>query len=283
MNVLKNFHPACVFLYFFYIIFISIFSFDPIILCVGFLGVVLYCLLITEKRALIKSLLIYFIIFLAVAVTNPLFSHNGKTVLFFINDNRVTLEAFIYGAVLGIAIVEVILWFKAFNLVFDSERIIFLFGKISPKLALVFSMTLRFIPSFIKSFKEINKTQKLLSGNKRINRYLLSFSAVITSAMENSIITSDSMKSRGYGLKKRTCYSRFKITLSDIVFMIFSTLMFIISVVWRTGYVYYPSFVFPELGVYNTLGYTAFFVLAFTPFIIEAKEGIRWKYSISKI
>lgn len=101
--------------------------------------------------------------------------------------------------------------------------------------------------------------------------------------MENSIITSDSMKSRGYGLKNRTCYSRFKITLSDIVFMIFSTLMFIISVVWRTGFEYYPSFIFPELGVYNVLGYTAFFILAFTPFIIEAKEGIRWKYSISKI
>lgn len=40
----------------------------------------------------------YVSMFLLVAVTNPLFSHNGVTPLFYLNGNPVTLEAFVYGA-----------------------------------------------------------------------------------------------------------------------------------------------------------------------------------------
>ncbi|MEE3428230.1 MAG: energy-coupling factor transporter transmembrane component T [Ruminococcus sp.] len=283
MNTLKNFNPIVLLIYFIYVLFISIFSFNPILLISGMLGAVLYCLVVSDKRSLLKSIAACIIILLAVTITNPLFSHNGKTVLFFINDNRVTLEAFVYGAVLGLCITEVILWFNCFNLVFDTERFIFLFGKISPKLALVLSMTLRFIPNFIKSFREINRTQKLISNKRRLKRYLNSFSAVITQAMENSIITSDSMNSRGYGSKKRTFYSRFRFTLSDAVFLIITSVLFVLSVVYKTDFTYYPELIFPSINFLEALGYLSFIILTFIPFIYELKEGIRWKYLISKI
>ncbi len=283
MNTLKSFNPIVLLIYFIYVLFISIFSFNPILLISGMLGAVLYCLVVSDKRSLLKSITACIIILLAVTITNPLFSHNGKTVLFFINDNRVTFEAFVYGAVLGLCITEVILWFKCFNLVFDTERFIFLFGKISPKLALVLSMTLRFIPNFIKSFREINRTQKLISNKRRLKRYLNSFSAVITQAMENSIITSDSMNSRGYGSKKRTFYSRFRFTLSDAVFLIITSVLFVLSVVYKTDFTYYPELIFPSINFLEALGYLSFIILTFIPFIYELKEGIRWKYLISKI
>jgi energy-coupling factor transport system permease protein len=283
MNTLKNFNPIVLLIYFIYVLFISIFSFNPILLISGMLGAVLYCLVVSDKRSLLKSIAACIIILLAVTITNPLFSHNGKTVLFFINDNRVTLEAFVYGAVLGLCITEVILWFKCFNLVFDTERFIFLFGKISPKLALVLSMTLRFIPNFIKSFREINRTQKLISNKRRLKRYLNSFSAVITQAMENSIITSDSMNSRGYGSKKRTFYSRFRFTISDAGFLIITSVLFVLSVVYKTDFTYYPELIFPSINFLEALGYLSFIILTFIPFIYELKEGIRWKYLISKI
>ncbi len=283
MNTLKNFNPVVLLLYFVYVLFISIFSFNPILLASGMLGAVLYCLVVSDKRSVIKSLSACIVILLAVTVTNPLFSHNGKTVLFFINDNRVTLESLIYGAVLGLCITEVIIWFKCFNLVFDSERFIFLFGKISPKLALVLSMTLRFVPSFIKSFREINRTQKLIGNSRRLKRYLNSFSAVVTQSMENSIITSDSMNSRGYGAKKRTFYSRFRFTLSDALFLIISTTLLALSVIFKSDFTYYPGFTFSEINAVSVTGYLSFIVLAFIPFIYELKEGIRWKYLISKI
>lgn len=282
MNTLKNFHPLTLFLYFLYVLFISVFSFNPIVLVSGLSGAVLYCLIISDKKAALKLLLTCIIMFLIVTLTNPLFSHNGKTVLFFINDNRVTLEAFIYGGVLGFAIAEVILCFKCFNLVFDSEMLIFLFGKISPKIALVFSMTLHFIPNLIRSFKEINGSQKTVNKH-RVKRYLSSFSAVITLAMENSIITSDSMKARGYGCGKREYYNRFKITPADAVYIAVFTALFLLSIIFKSDFIYYPDFIFPGLYSLNIVGYTAFFILAFIPFLFELKEGVKWKYSISKI
>ena len=271
-------------MYFFFVIFISIFSFNPIYLVIGFSGALFFGFYLFEKKSLAKSAAVYLIVFIAVAITNPLFSHNGATVLFFINDNRVTLEAFIYGAVLGLAVIEVIFWFKCINSVFDSEKLIFLFGKIFPKLALVFSMTLRFIPEFVRSFKNINTSQKLI-GKKipRLKRYMLSFSAVITQSMENSILTSDSMKARGYGLKPRSFYYRFRFTVSDAVYLIISAVLFTVSLICVGEFTYYPELIIPKADMRICAGYVSFFLLSFIPFIYEVKEGIRWKYSISKI
>lgn len=281
MNSFKNLNPYFLITYFVFVLFISIFSFNPLYTGGGMLGAVSYCFLILEKKNIYKSLLIYLLVFLAVTLLNPLFSHNGKTVLFFINDNRITLEALIYGAVLALAIVEVIFWFKCFNTIFDSEKIIFLFGKISPKTALVFSMTLRFIPNFINNFKSVNMSQKLINKNHRLKRYLNSFSAVITQSMEDSIITSDSMNARGYGLKHRTFYSRFKFTSTDLILLIISAVLFVLTIIERTSFLYYPGFLAPKLSLLNCLSFLSFLVLSFIPFIFEIKEGIRWRFSVS--
>lgn len=279
MNNFKNLNPYTLISYFVFVLFISIFSFNPVYLGLGMLGAVFYCFLILEKKNIFKSLLLYLSVFIFVTILNPLFSHNGKTILFFINDNRITLEALIYGAVLGLAIVEVMVWFKCFNFVFDSERFIFLFGKISPKTALVFSMTLRFIPNFIKTFRSVNTSQKLIDNKSRLKRYLNSFSAVITQSMENAIITSDSMNARGYGLKHRTFYNRFKFTLTDSAVLIISAVLFVITLIGRNSFEYYPDFILPAFSY----SYISFFILSFLPFFFEIKELIKWKYSVLKI
>lgn len=283
MSTFSNFHPAVLFSYFFFVIFISIFSFNPIVLIIGFTGALFFSLFIFDKKKLLKSFGFYLLIFTAISLTNPLFSHNGATVLFFINDNRVTLEALIYGGVLGLTVIEVILWFKIVNKIFDSEKLIYIFGRAFPKIALVISMTLKFIPDFVRSFKEINNALRLSLKCGRLKRYTLSFSAVITQSMENALITSDSMRSRGYCLKPRSFYYRFKFTAFDGVYLLVSAGLFILSLVFKTDFTYYPEFSASALGIRTISGYIFFAALSFMPFIYELKEGIRWKFLISKI
>lgn len=62
------------------------------------------------------------------------------------NDNPVTLEAVCYGFAVGVMIMSVFYWFKCFNAVMSSDKFIYLFGRVIPKLALLLSMTLGFIP-----------------------------------------------------------------------------------------------------------------------------------------
>ena len=56
-------------------------------------------------RELARNLAYYFFLFLLLAVVNPLFVHNGETILFFMNDNPITLEAFFYGMIVAVMII----------------------------------------------------------------------------------------------------------------------------------------------------------------------------------
>ena len=167
---------------------------------------------------------------------------------------------------------------------FDSERLLYLFGKTFPKLALVISIALGFVPQFIRTFKSINSAQKSLNSKQgRVRRYLTSFSAVITRSMESAIITSDSMKSRGYGLKNRTNFSRFRFTSYDGAYICVFLLLLVCTlpalVLGLAQVQFYPYITF-ELPIVSLLSFAA---LALIPSIFEVKEGLKWKYSISKI
>lgn len=78
----------------------------------------------------------YVPLFLMVAVTNPLFSHNGVTPLFFLNGNPVTLEAFIYGIAIAVMVIAIIMWCKCCSEVMTSDKLLYLFGRVIPKLSL---------------------------------------------------------------------------------------------------------------------------------------------------
>ena len=146
-------------------------------------------------RVLARNLLYYFFFFLLLAVTNPLFAHNGETILFFMNDNPITLEAFVYGAALAIMIVGVMFWCKNYNLIMTSDKFIYLFGKAIPRLSLVLSLALRFIPLFKEQIHKINQTQKVMglySTDSRMDRLMSGmrvFNSILSWAIENSLET----------------------------------------------------------------------------------------------
>ncbi len=288
MNTFKNFHPVTLICYYIYIFLISMLTFNPVYLLSGFIGSFLFTTTNNDSRFSYKSLTGYFILFVLISITNPLFSHNGATPLFFINDSRITLEAIIYGMCLGLMIIEILFVFKSFNLVFSSDKLIYLFGKKLPKLGLVISMSLNFVPKFVKSFKDIYSNQRYFGGEQgRIKSDLLSFSSVITQSLENSIDLLDSMKARGYGLKPRTFYSTFKFTLYDGIYLIIMSALFILSmsgIIFKsTEVTFYPYIGFAKLNSIAIISYISFFVLSLLPFIFQLKEGLKWKYSISKI
>lgn len=278
--MIKNLHPLTLFIYFFFVIFIAIFTFNPLFLFCSLLGALLFLFALDGTKA-IKILVLYFIAIIVLSLSNPLFSHNGATILFFINDSRITLEAFIYGVVASVMIVSVIIWFNCFNKVFDSEKIIYLIGRFFPKIALVFSMVLRFIPRIISEFKNINNAQKSINTN-RFKRYIGAFSAVITRSMESSIVTSDSMSARGYALKGRTFFHRFRFTAFDAIYTCLFTALLFFSLLWQSEVVYYPYFEI-KLSLLNIYSLIAYMVLTLLPFILELKEVLLWKLSLSKI
>ena len=138
------------------------------------------------------------------------------------SGNWITLEAIVYGIVLGAVMFIVIQWFSCYNTVMTSDKFIYLFGRIIPALSLVLSMALRFVPRFLRQLKVIRNGQKAMGRDvsegtvlNRIKYGLQMVSILVTWALENAIETSDSMRSRGYGLHGRTAFSIYRLTRRD--------------------------------------------------------------------
>ena len=93
MKAFEWYHPIILFVYFIAMILITMFTQHPVLLGISFVCAVSFCGMLTGLKKLLKSLAYSIPVLLVIAVTNPLFSHNGETVLFFLNDNPVTLEA----------------------------------------------------------------------------------------------------------------------------------------------------------------------------------------------
>lgn len=286
MNFFAKLHPFVLLMYFVAVLSVSMFIQHPIYLTLSFLGGVGFLVFLKGVKSTVVNLLTFIPLCLIIALTNPLFSHNGATPLFFVNGNAFTLEALIYGGVFALLIICVIFWFSAFHCIFDSEKILFLFGKISPKISLIFSMALNFIPNFTRYFKEILAVQKVNEKSK-INLYISCFSAVITHSLEDAVEVSDAMSARGYGTGKATCFSRFKFKSCDVVIIIFITLLtattYFAIITNQATFIFYPVIACKPFNLSSVASYSAFGALCFMPIFFQIKEDLKWKYSISKI
>lgn len=269
---------------------ISMFCMNPFILLFSIFGAVLFYL-IRNGRKNGKQHGYWLLFFLILAFINPLVSHNGVTVLFVMNQNPVTLEALIYGIVAATMILSVVYWFRSYTEIMTSDRLLYVFGFLSPKLALVLSMSLRYVSLFSEQAKKVNQTQKALGLYKEDNIVdtmkgkLRVFSILLTWALENGIITADSMQARGYGKGKRSRFTKFQMRKQDVVFLLLSVLLFAgcIFGIREVEVQYYPAMRIGKATARAVTGYVAYALLACLPAMIEIKEKIKWKYLESKM
>ena len=293
MKAFSDYHPFVLMTYFLSVTIISMFSVHPIFIGVSLFGAFCLFSLLTSGKDVLSNIAFYIPMFILISVTNPLFSHNGETPLFFLNDNPITLEAILYGMAISVMLIAVMFWFKSYSEVMTSDKFIYLFGKIIPKLSVILSMALRFTPLYIKQIKRITRTQKTLglyTSNSLTDRFLSSirvFSSILTWSLENAVDTADSMKARGYGLKGRTHFSLFRFTKRDsysLFFILISDLVILCGFMLREVYFsYYPTVTDIRFSVFAQTIYVFFAFLSLFPAIIEIKENLKWKYLISKI
>lgn len=285
-------HPAVLLLYFAVVITTAMFLRNPVSQLCVFAGAAVLYVLIKKKRVL-RDALFYAILFIAVTITNPIFSHNGNTEIFSIAGIPFTLESFAYGASIAVMLISVMMWCKVFNECITEDKILYLFGKKTPSLALIISMSIKFIPLFIRKYKEISGIQKTMglslsqTRSESIRAAIGTFTVFLSREFENALETATSMNARGYGLKKKSTFSVFRFTATDIsllsVILILSIMLFLGTAFQENEFMYYPAITPVDFSFFASLSYVACLALSFLPFIIETGENIKWRYFISKI
>lgn len=283
-------HPLVDLTFFVLVLAFAMFLSHPAVQLAGLVCAALFALRCTG-RGFGRRMAMLLPLMLLAAVVNPLVSHQGVTVLFrFPSGNACTLESVLYGFSAAVRLGTAVLWFMGWNAVMTSDKFVYLFGRILPSLSLTLSMGLRFVPRLLRRTREVAQAQKLarpaergwLAGIRRAGRVV---SIVVTWALENALDTADSMKSRGYGLPKRTVFSLFRFTLRDgICLGVLAALGGIVLAGSLTGglkWWYYPA---PggATGVQAALWTAAFVLLAAFPLIFDAKEAIQWRASRSR-
>lgn len=222
------------------------------------------------------------------AVLNPLINHRGKAVLFLVMGKPYTLEALCYGLALGGIFLVMMLWFGCYSAVLTSDKFTSLFGSIIPSLSLLLVMVLRLIPAFTRKTKQVLDARRAIgmgaeqtgSIPEKLRSGMTVLSALTSWALEGSIITADSMRSRGYGCGKRTSFRLYRMTGRDWVLLtLIGALFCIVLLAGGTDASYTPAMKVAPLG----WGFPAYCALLLIPTIFEGKEAAAWRISISKI
>lgn len=220
-------HPAVNFIFFAAAIYGAVSFKHPVFLAIAYVCAFAYSVKRCGKRAIAFNLFLLPLI-LVFALYYSSYHHFGVTVLRknFINNN-ITLESFVYGLVIGLRFATLCMWLEAMFRVVSSDKVVYLFGKVSPLLSLFLTILLRLIPRIGQEARRINLAQKGIGRGcnqgsifRRFINFLRIFSMLITWMISALALESDSMRSRGSLLRGRTAFSIYRFDNRDRAFVI---------------------------------------------------------------
>lgn len=288
-DAFSKLHPIVNFLFFAFVLSLSMFVMNPVCLTLSLVCALVNAVYLNGIKTVKLCLKFILPMVLMVIIINPVFNHQGVTILtYFPWGNPLTLESIVYGTASAALLSSVVLWFSLFNSVITSDKLVYLFGRIIPSLSLVLSMSLRFVPKFSAQFKNVRNAQRSIGKDisdgsvvNRIKNGIRIISIMLSWSMENAIETADSMKSRGFGLKGRTAYSIYKFDRRDLIVLIIVALLGVmVSVAVIAGVIDFYYFPLIKGNLTDIMSITTFFlygILMLIPTILNAGEGIKWK------
>ena len=281
-------HPAVNFIFFASVLWGSVYFQHPVFLAIAWLCAFAYSVRRAGRKAVVFNLCLLPLI-VVFALYYSAYHHFGVTVLRknFI-DNNMTLESLVYGLVIGLRFATVCMWLEALFSVVSSDKVIYLFGKVSPRLSLFLTILLRFLPRLFREAGRINLARKAIGrgtgqGNllRRFCNCLGIFSMLITWMISALALESDSMRSRGSLLRGRTAFSIYRFDNRDRAFVIslFTCLtLTLMGAILGTGRMWYnPRILWRPLNALGLLTAAGYLVLCLMPLGLELWTDYRFR------
>lgn len=283
----RSVHPLPGFLYYAVLMVLSVLLFHPLFLMTALFAMIGLNFLHDGGKQLRPWIRYYVLVGLIIILVNPLFSHRGAHILFYLFDNPITLESILYGFTMMLSILTILVAFVSYNQIITSTKFIFLFSRISPKITLLMVIALRFVPLLQRRLKEISLVQRTRgiqttqgTLRNRLKDGMKQQQIVLTWSLEEAVQTADSMNARGYGLGKRSSYEAYSMELRDwLVLMFMASTVVGCLVGWYFGFgllTIYPAVEGLFFGTREWLYYGCFCLFLFIPVLLEGREKLRW-------
>ena len=282
-------HPVTNFLFFVGAICFGVLFQHPAYLLAAILCAGIYYLLLQGHKAL-KRVALMLPLFILVAAINPIFNTQGSHILFSLFGRPYTLEALLYGFAVGAILIITLLWFGCYNHVMTEDKFTVLFGNLAPSLSLLLVMVFRLIPGLLSKASQILNARRCIgkgAENGTVKEKCKEGMTVLMTltgwALESGILTADSMRSRGYGTARRSCFQIYRMKFSDWCLLIFTAVTALLTVLGAatgaTEATYTPAVSAVPVTVYLPI----YCIYLLIPTWIHLKEVLLCRIFISKI
>lgn len=283
-----SYHPMINLIYFVAAIGLTLSFNHPAFVAIAYVSAFAYSVKLNGKRALVFNICLIPLALIS-AGWYAYYNHFGVTNLRQnFAGNEITLEALVYGVVISFTAATVIMFMSCLFAVFSSDKVVYLFGRISPKLSLFLSILLRTVPRVKAYAGRINTAQKGMGrspsqGNlfQRLKNSVRLLSTLITWTLENFVESSQSMKCRGFSLKGRTAFSIYRFDNRDRSFVVtIFLLLTLVGMGWalnQTRIYYDPTIIMNPTTALSYIFYAAYALLLLLPMILQIAGEIKFK------
>ena len=258
-------NPLCGLMWVLVLLILSLIFDNPIYLFMLLALTVLSVFLANILKYWIKLLGYIFPLIPMIIIFNMIFSGEGETIICQALFNipflgflrfKLTFESLFFGFIMALRLVVIASIFAVFSYSVNSDdlmRLILRF-KFPYNLALITSLSTRFIPTMVMNIRNVVETFKVrgldFSRGGFLTRIKNSFPvlvAVLSNSLERAVEVAEAMEVRGFGGKiRRTFYREIKVNLKNKISLILTTLLLVLSVVVR-------FFNFGEFHFYPTI------------------------------
>lgn len=257
----KESHPIVLFSYFLSVIILSIVQRNYYL--IGLIALVTVIVdYFYNRENFIKDIKYFIILVIIVTLTNPLFVSEGKDILYQNSFIIITRQALIYGAVFGVLLATMLIWFKIMKKCISDSHIVYLFGSILPTLGLVISMCFNIISKLKIQYQKIKEANHHMLAKNKFVYYRNIFVILVTYGFESSLDMMNSMTARGYGKNKRTSFHLYTFKKDDLLKII---IIIVLNIFCWWGYLgYYQNFYYyPVIKTYQFQWFEILFILAY--------------------
>lgn len=252
---------------------------NPIALAAMVLGVLGAGVAAGVGRQLGRAALLGLPVVAAIVLINVLVSHDGLTVIARLGDlpilghTDITLEATVYGAILGLRAVALILCGILYTLAVDPDEVLRLFRRVSFRSALSATLATRMVPILIRDGRRLAEAQRCRPGPPPSRLTLMRVAC--TGVLDRALDVAAALEVRGYGVARRPPAYRPPYSRHDLEFLVAAVAIIAVAIAGRvTGWASFIAYPSVHAAGWSALGVAVGLVaVAWLPF--ADRRGLR--------
>ena len=225
---------------------------NPIMLAAVAIAVLAAAAAAGVGRPLVRAALWGLPVALVIMTINALVTRNGLTVIVrlgnlpLLGHTDITLEATVYGAILGLRAVALILCGLLYTVAVDPDEVLRMFRRVSFRSALSATLATRMVPILVRDGRRLAEAQRCRPGPPPSRLTLMR--AACTGVLDRALDVAAALEVRGYGAARRPPAYRAAYSRHDVAFTAAAFVVLAVSIVARVSSVAAFS-AYPELHV----------------------------------